>query len=98
MGHGPWMCWWCASRFRARHDPLPLATLKGRAHHQEEEPQHMKAEDVMTTKVITVTEQQSKQQAARLLSQYRMSGLPIANDDNMVVGAVTDYDVMSKEG
>lgn len=58
----------------------------------------MKAEDVMTTKVITVTEDQTKQQAARLLSQHRISGLPVINADNVVVGVVTEYDVISKKG
>ena len=58
----------------------------------------MKAEDVMTTRVITVTENQTKQQAARLLTQHRISGLPVVNDDNVVVGVVTEYDVISKEG
>ena len=58
----------------------------------------MKAKDVMTTKVITVTENQTKQQAARQLSQHRISGLPVVNSDNVVVGVVTEYDVISKEG
>ena len=58
----------------------------------------MKVEDVMTTDVITVREQESKQQAARLLSQHRISGLPVVNDDNAVVGVVTEYDVIGKEG
>ena len=58
----------------------------------------MKAEDVMTTRVITVTEDQTKQQAARLLSQHRISGLPVINADNVVVGVVTEYDIISKEG
>jgi CBS domain-containing protein len=58
----------------------------------------MKAEDVMTTKVVTITEEQSKQQAARLLSQHRISGLPVVNNDYVVVGVVTEFDVISKEG
>ena len=58
----------------------------------------MKAEDVMTTKVISVTENQTKRQAALLLAQHRISGLPVVNDDNVVVGVVTEYDVISKEG
>src|SRR5438034_11533555 len=52
----------------------------------------------MTTQVITVKENQTTQQAARLLSQYRISGLPVVNDDNVLVGVVTEYDVISKEG
>jgi len=58
----------------------------------------MKTEEVMTTRVITVTENDTKQQAARLLSQHRISGLPVLNADNVVVGVVTEYDVISKEG
>ena len=58
----------------------------------------MKAEDVMTTRVVTITEDQSKQQAARLLSQHRISGLPVVNTDQVVVGVVTEYDVIGKEG
>jgi len=58
----------------------------------------VKAEDVMTTKVITVTEHSTKQQAARLLAQHRISGLPVVNADNVVVGVVTEYDVISIEG
>jgi CBS domain-containing protein len=58
----------------------------------------MKVRDVMTTRVITITQEQSKQQGARLLLQYRISGLPVVNDDNVVVGVVTEYDVIGKEG
>jgi len=58
----------------------------------------MKAEDVMTTRVITVTENQTKQQAARLLADHRISGLPVVNANNVVMGVVTEYDVISKEG
>src|SRR5215469_1985708 len=58
----------------------------------------MKVVDVMTTNVITITAQHTKQQAARLLSHHRISGLPVVNDEQMVVGIVTEYDVISKEG
>ncbi|MDQ6659818.1 MAG: CBS domain-containing protein [Chloroflexota bacterium] len=58
----------------------------------------MKVRDIMTTNVITIKEDQTRQQAARLLSQHRISGLPVVNDDNIVLGIVTEYDVLSKEG
>jgi CBS domain-containing protein len=58
----------------------------------------MKVKDVMTPKVITVTENQSKQQVAQLLSQHRISGLPVVTGDNVLVGLVTEYDVIAKEG
>ena len=57
----------------------------------------MNVNDVMTTNVITVTENQTKQQAARLLSEHRISGLPVVNDRS-VVGVVSEFDVIGKEG
>jgi predicted transcriptional regulator len=59
---------------------------------------NMRVKDVMTTKVITVGENQSRQQAARLLTQHRISGLPVVNDDQVAVGVVTEYDIISKDG
>lgn len=58
----------------------------------------MKVVDVMTTNVITISAQQTKQQAACLLSQHRISGLPVVNEEQIVVGVVTEFDVISKEG
>lgn len=58
----------------------------------------LKVRDVMTTKVVSIKENQTRQQAARLLSQYRISGLPVVNEDNMMVGVVSEYDVISKDG
>ncbi|HXX79526.1 MAG TPA: CBS domain-containing protein [Ktedonobacteraceae bacterium] len=54
--------------------------------------------DVMTTNVITISAHQTRQQAARLLSQHRISGLPVVNDEYGVIGVVTEFDVISKEG
>ncbi len=58
----------------------------------------MRTEDIMTTTIITVTENQTRQHAARLLSQHRISGLPVVNVHHAVVGVVTEYDVISKKG
>jgi CBS domain-containing protein len=58
----------------------------------------MKAQDVMTTRVITITANQTRQQAARMLAQYHISGLPVVQGDNVVIGVVTEYDLISKAG
>jgi CBS-domain-containing membrane protein len=55
--------------------------------HAGEVSDYVKAEDVITTRVVTITEDQGKQQAVRLLSQHRISGLPVVNADQIVVGA-----------
>jgi CBS domain-containing protein len=59
---------------------------------------YMKVADIMTRRVITVTEKQTRQQAARLLSEHRISGLPVINAANTLVGVVTEYDIISKSG
>lgn len=58
----------------------------------------MKVGDVMTQKVITIREDQSKEQAARLLARHRVSGLPVINKDGALVGVVSEYDVIAKDG
>jgi predicted transcriptional regulator len=65
---------------------------------EKEESQGMKVKDVMTTNVITVKEDQTRQQAARLLAQHRISGLPVVNDGGILVGVVSEYDIIGKEG
>jgi len=58
----------------------------------------MDVNDVMTRNVITIKENQSREQAARLLARHRISGLPVVNNDGNIVGVVTEYDVIAKEG
>ena len=58
----------------------------------------MKVADMMTTRLITVTEKQTRQQAARLLSEHHISGLPVVNASNTLLGLVTEYDIISKTG
>jgi len=55
----------------------------------------MQVRDVRTTNAVTVRENQTRQQAAQLLSQHRISGLPVVNDDNTVTGVVTEYNVIT---
>jgi CBS domain-containing protein len=58
----------------------------------------MQVKDVMTTQVITVKADHTVQQAAQLLARHRISGLPVVSDDNTVVGVVTEYDVIGRQG
>ncbi len=58
----------------------------------------MNVAEVMTTNVITIRADQTRQEAARLLSQHRISGLPVVDNDNVLLGIVTEYDIISKEG
>lgn len=58
----------------------------------------MQVKDVMTTDVVTINEGQTVKQAAALMTRHRISGLPVINDDGMVVGIVSEFDVIGKPG
>lgn len=58
----------------------------------------MKVRNVMTKDVIVVNEDQTMQQAAHLLSEYKISGMPVVNSDNVIVGIVTEFDVIARKG
>lgn len=58
---------------------------------------HRKVGNVMTSDVVRVTEATSFKQVASLLSQHRISGLPVVDDDEKVVGVVSESDLMTRQ-
>ncbi len=58
----------------------------------------MQARDIMTSDVITIHPQASVQDAARHLSDYHISGMPVVNGGNRVIGIVTEADIISRPG
>src|SRR5260370_40119505 len=56
----------------------------------------MIASDIMTCKVCTIHPEASVQEVAQLLSRERISGAPVVNADGMVIGMVTEADIISK--
>jgi CBS domain-containing protein len=57
----------------------------------------MRVEDVMTVDVATVTPEASLKDVARELSDRRISGMPVADDDGRVIGVISEADVLAKE-
>lgn len=57
----------------------------------------MKARDVMTRGVITVSVNSTVQSIARLLTTYRISCVPVVDECNRVVGVVREDDLFVKE-
>lgn len=53
----------------------------------------LKVADVMSTKVITVTPLTTLQDAASLLIQYKIGGLPVVDANEHVVGIITETDI-----
>ncbi len=56
----------------------------------------LKAQDIMTTKVITVTEDTSVQELAKTLATNGISGVPILDDAENLVGIVTENDLIDQ--
>ena len=57
----------------------------------------MRAMDVMTTNVITVNPEASVQAVAALLSERGISGVPVVNSENRVIGVVSEGDLLVVE-
>jgi CBS domain-containing protein len=56
----------------------------------------MIARDIMTRKVYTIRPEASAQETAQLLDQHRISGLPVVDEGNNIIGIVTEADIISK--
>lgn len=56
----------------------------------------MRAMDVMTTNVITVAPETSVQEVARILSERGISGVPVVDSDNRLVGIVSEGDLLHR--
>jgi len=58
----------------------------------------MLARDIMTHEVISIAPTATLRDAARLLSDYSISGVPIVDREGRMVGILTQADLISKEG
>jgi len=56
----------------------------------------MIASDIMTRKVCTIYPEASVQEVAQLLSGEHISGAPVVSADGMIIGIVTEADIISK--
>lgn len=56
------------------------------------------ARDIMTPDVMTVTPDTPTENVARTLFNASISGMPVVDADGKLVGIVTEYDIIAKEG
>lgn len=52
--------------------------------------------DVMTKDVITIKSGATVEELARLLIKHKISGVPVVDDDNQLIGVVTENDLISQ--
>lgn len=56
----------------------------------------MRARDVMTTSVVTVSPDMGISHVARIMLDRRVSGLPVMDDEGSLVGIITEGDLMRR--
>lgn len=57
----------------------------------------MKVSDVMTNDVIVVSPQTPLREVARILSDSRISGVPVVNETGACIGVVSERDLLAKQ-
>ena len=55
----------------------------------------MELRELMTKKVTTVSQDMTVRDAAKLLLKMRISGLPVVNDQEELVGMITEKDIIA---
>ncbi len=60
--------------------------------------QAVKANDIMTRAVVTVTQETPVKMAAELMAVKEVSGVPVIDKDNKVVGVLSERDFLSRMG
>ncbi|HKY26365.1 MAG TPA: CBS domain-containing protein [Pyrinomonadaceae bacterium] len=57
----------------------------------------MKVNQIMTQPVITITEDTTLREVARIMLQHRIGGLPVVDKDGHLTGIITESDFTAKE-
>jgi CBS domain-containing membrane protein len=58
----------------------------------------MPVRDIMTTDVVTTRRDTDLHEAARILSEHRISGMPVVDDSNRVIGVISEADLLVLAG
>lgn len=56
----------------------------------------MEAKDIMTRDVITVKENDTLEDVAAILVNKHISGVPVVNEENQVIGLISENDLISQ--
>ncbi len=56
----------------------------------------MLAKDVMTTDVITVTQEATVEEVAKIITDSKVSGVPVVNEQGKLVGIVSEGDIIAR--
>lgn len=79
-------------------DDHELSQLLERIEQLDERDLPVTATDVMTPGPVTFRPDTSVHEAAQVLSENRISGAPVVDDDTTIVGIVSEYDLIARTG
>lgn len=79
-------------------DDTEIVTLLEQIEAMEERPLPVTARDVMTADPITVRPEASVHEAAELLAERRVSGLPVCDPNGNLVGILSEFDLIARSG
>ncbi len=57
----------------------------------------MLAKDVMKSDVISITKDMTIEKVAKMMVEHKISGFPVVDEDNNVLGVVSEMDLMRQE-
>lgn len=58
----------------------------------------LRASEIMTTSILTLTPDTPIENAARTMFENAISGMPVVDEDGLLVGVVSEFDIISKQG
>ena len=88
----------CPGRMSRRQRPSPLPPPAGECCDDDvrNAPDAGRVRDVMTTKVATADRNMPYKQAAKLMTDQRVTAIPIVSESGRVVGIVSEADLLHK--
>ena len=57
----------------------------------------LNASDIMTTEIITVKKETSLKELAEILYKNRINGVPVVDDDGLLIGIICESDLIQKD-
>lgn len=57
----------------------------------------MKAKDIMTKEVVTISEENTVEEVMKIILENKISGVPVVNEQNEVVGVVSESDLIYRD-
>jgi CBS domain-containing membrane protein len=79
-------------------DDLKRIYILALRHAKERLSRKISVKEVMTERVVTVKRDADIKEIARLLSENRISGLPVIDDEGKVIGIVSEADILASLG